>query len=280
MSIFWLGGSERIVPDTEIKKEMFQDRIFLPGIIHGGEDYLIRVYINDVGYEDEPDEFIAEYLTRDLILKAHKEDPSHEQVFNEVLLDEAENFACYNDGSGEFATLVEAWPEAIEMSNSDLVDWAEGRFIAKKSVIAEENVREVLEEKINDIYAYFQKANGIMSGDISPFEALAQDKLTEKLSSLITSVLKQQMPAMEPDEPDNVVWIYHEYQDELAYGEQYMKGFQNKEEGEAFLRQRVEEEYGCPWEEIPEEITEYPHWVSFQYGDGYAFFCLEAVKIN
>lgn len=124
MSIFWIGGPNKIVPEEKIIKEMFEDRFFLPGIIHGGEDYLIRVYLNDVGYEDEPDEFIVEYLTRDLISRAHKADPSHSQIFNEILLEEVENFTCRNDGSGEFAALVEVWPKAISMTNDDLVRWA------------------------------------------------------------------------------------------------------------------------------------------------------------
>ena len=124
MSIFWLGGPEKIVSEEKIKREMYEERIFLPGIIHGGENYLIRVYLNDVGYEGDPDEFIVEYLTRDLILKAHEADPSHTSIFNEIIIDEAENFVCSNDGSGEFAALVDVWPKAVQLSNDDIVCWA------------------------------------------------------------------------------------------------------------------------------------------------------------
>ena len=287
MSIFWLDGPKEVVSDAKIKKEMFEDRIFLPGIIHGGKDYLIRVYINDVGYEDEPDEFIAEYLTKDLILKAHVEDPSHESIFNEILVEEAENFACHNDGSGEFATLVEAWPEAIVMSNDDLVNWAKDRYVPKNAVISEENVTRVLEDKIYDTYAFFQEANGITSGDIMPMDAFAQDDLTEQLSKLITSVLQMELEMKEAEDSededendsDDVVWVYHEYIENEPYGNQKIKVFRKKEDGEKYLRERVETEYESPWEEIPEELKS-PHWVSLYVGDDYIFFCLEKEKVN
>ena len=124
MSIFWLGGKNEIIPPEQIKQEMFEDRIFLPGVIHGGEDYLIRVYLNDICNENDTEEFIVEYLTKDLIRKAHQEDPTHGDLFYATLLSEAENFACYNDGSGDFASLIEDWPKSVIMSNSDLVNWA------------------------------------------------------------------------------------------------------------------------------------------------------------
>lgn len=159
MSIFWIGGPNKIIPDDEIRPEMYEDRIFLPGVIHGGEDYLIRVYLNDVRSEGEPDEFVAEYLTRSLILKAHDEDPSHEWPFEEILTCEAENFACYNDGSGDFASLVEAWPEAVVMSNADLVDWAKGKP-KKKPVVDRRDLPELLGQII-DIFEDFLEEKGI-----------------------------------------------------------------------------------------------------------------------
>ena len=124
MSIFWLGGPKEVVPQDRITKEMYEDRYFLPGVIHGGNDYVIRVYLNDVGYEGDPDEFVIEYLTRDLVLKADKEDPSHDRIFNEILTCECENFVCYNDGSGDFATLIVVWDRSVVLSNADLVKWA------------------------------------------------------------------------------------------------------------------------------------------------------------
>ena len=290
MSIFWLGGEEKIVPDEEIKKEMYEDRIFVPGIIHGGDDYLIRVYLNDVCNEGDPDEFIVEYLTRDLILEAHEEDPDHADVFYSRLLEGAENFACYNDGSGDFATLIEVWPKSIKMSNSDLVDWAEGNPHGPKAAITAENVSHVLEEKINELYGFFQDANGITSGDISPMDAFHQENLMEQLAESITYVLLQELPCEEAEKktpeadvsPNNAVWVYHEYDDAYAYGEQLIKCFKADEEkvAEAYLRKRVEEEYGCLWDDIPEDIKEDPHWVSFENGKGWNYFCLEKVNVE
>lgn len=126
MSIFHIGGPKRIVPKDEIKQEMYEDRYFLPGDIHGG-DYLIRIYLNDAVAEDDPDEFITEYITAELIKEAYAKDPEGGDVFNSVTYEGAENFACYNDGSGDFASLIEEWPHAIVMSNSDLVDWANSK---------------------------------------------------------------------------------------------------------------------------------------------------------
>ncbi|MBP3899085.1 MAG: hypothetical protein J6D57_14790 [Mogibacterium sp.] len=131
MSMFWIGGPDRTVKPSELKPEMFEDRYFLPGIIHGGEDYLIRVYLNDACGEEDPEEFCIEYLSKDLILKAHNEDPSHEGSFNQTLSCEAECFGCYNDASGDFASLVEAWDEAVYLTKSQLVAWAEGRYVPK-----------------------------------------------------------------------------------------------------------------------------------------------------
>lgn len=126
MSIFWLGGSKRIVPAKEILPAMYQDRYFLPGVIHGGEDYVINVYLNDAKETGEPEQFEVNYFTKDLIMKAHEEDPTHGEAFLETLLTECESFACDNDGDESFAGIIEAWPESISMSNSDLVSWATG----------------------------------------------------------------------------------------------------------------------------------------------------------
>lgn len=124
MSIFWIGGPNVVIPENEITREMYDDRYFMPGIIHGDEDTIIRVYLNDAVGENDPDEFIVEHLTKDLILKAHTADPTHQEFFEETLSTEAENFACYNDASGDFATLWAEWPKAVAMTNDELVKWA------------------------------------------------------------------------------------------------------------------------------------------------------------
>ena len=128
MSIFWLGGPQVIVPDDQIRPEMYEDMYFLPGVIHGGKDYLIRVYLNDVCEKGEPEEFTVEYITKELILKAYEEDPSLEGTFYQTLACEAEQFGCYNDASGDFAALIEAWPKAVYLPKSQLVAWAKGEY--------------------------------------------------------------------------------------------------------------------------------------------------------
>lgn len=157
MSIFWLGGPKRIVTPDELKKEMFEDRFFKPGIIHGGEDYLIRVYINDATSENEPDEFVVDYLTKDLITKAHTADPMHTEFFEEIINTEAENFGCYNDGTGDFAALVEEWPKAVPMTNDELVSWAVGEL---QLPVKREDLPELLGQII-DTFEDFLEEKGI-----------------------------------------------------------------------------------------------------------------------
>lgn len=131
MSIFWLGGEPIKISPKAIVPDMFEDRYFLPGIIHGG-DYLIRVYLNDSHCEDETshdhDQFEVDYITKELILKAASVDPELGQDFYDTLF-EAKNFCCRNDGmSGEFAEIIRSWPESIYMTHSELVNWAKGEY--------------------------------------------------------------------------------------------------------------------------------------------------------
>lgn len=131
MSIFYLGGAPVMVPREAILPEMYEDRIFLPGTIHGG-DYLIRVYLNDSVGDDEPEEMIIEYLTREDILESLRRDPNTDDKFYEELLSRAESFACYNTASDDFATVIQNWPSAVKMSNSELVSWAMHTYEPRK----------------------------------------------------------------------------------------------------------------------------------------------------
>lgn len=129
MSIFWLDSTPIKVNPQILNEEMFEDRYFLPGKIHGGEDYLIRVYLNDAHYEAEDgsdfDQFEVEYIPASLIIEADELDPLHGDAFRDHIAIHLESFGCPNDGeSGEFAAIVEAWPDAIPMTEQDLVDWA------------------------------------------------------------------------------------------------------------------------------------------------------------
>ena len=131
MSIFSIGGRPEKVPQDAILEDMMQDRYFLPGTIHGGEDYLVRVYLNDAHSEDsessDHDQFEIDYITRDLITQAQEEDHSLGDEFYQILF-RAENFCCPNDGESDFASIIEAWPESVYMTHSELVKWAERRY--------------------------------------------------------------------------------------------------------------------------------------------------------
>jgi hypothetical protein len=134
MSIFSLGGNAVNVPEKAILEEMYQDRYFLPGTIHGG-DYLIRVYLNDAHCESEPAcdhyQFEIDYITKELITEARTIDPSLEEEFYEHLFN-AENFCARNDGSGDFVSLIEEWPASEYLTHSELVKWAEGKYSSPK----------------------------------------------------------------------------------------------------------------------------------------------------
>ena len=156
MSIFWLGGPNVVIPDNEIKHEMYEDRYFKPGIIHGDEDTIIRVYLNDAVGENDPDEFIAEYLTKELIHKAHTADPMHQELFGEILAAKAENFACYNDASGDFATLWAEWPKAAALTNDELAKWAEVADSPVKSAAVPEVIGQII-----DTFEDFLEEKGI-----------------------------------------------------------------------------------------------------------------------
>ena len=48
----------------------------------------------------------------------------------------------------------------------------------------------------------------------------------------------------------SIVYVYHEYNDEEAYGEQIINVFDNPESGLKFLRERVEKAYEMTLEEL------------------------------
>ena len=132
MSICWIGDNSVKIDSELLTGEMFEGRYFLPGIVHGDENYLICIYLNDAHYDDEEageyDQFEIEYIWRDLILDADVKDPSHGEVFNEIIAAGLESFGCPNDGEGDFADWFEAWPDAIKMSNDDIVKWAKDEW--------------------------------------------------------------------------------------------------------------------------------------------------------
>lgn len=55
-----------------------------------------------------------------------------------------------------------------------------------------EKVRELLEEKVNDIFLEMQNELNITSGDISPSMAFDLDEEMDNLANIITQILKEQ----------------------------------------------------------------------------------------
>lgn len=142
MSIFWIGNEYEMVPPDRLLPEMWEDRYFLPGILHGDDDYVIRVYLNDAHGENpacnDHDQFEAEYIDRDLILKAAKEDPSYGDIFNEVIAEGLESFGIPNDGDHDFNEIFKAWDESVPLTNEELVYWAEDERATERYNYTEE----------------------------------------------------------------------------------------------------------------------------------------------
>lgn len=53
-------------------------------------------------------------------------------------------------------------------------------------------LRELIHTKINEIFAEYQKANNITSGDIQPFDAARLEHIEEALEELIARVCEYQ----------------------------------------------------------------------------------------
>lgn len=144
MSIFWIGGPEGvIVPEDEINATE-EDRYFMPGIIHGSEDYIIQVYYWSNGEGPEGDRIGAKYLWADSVLEwakeAENEDGSlNHAVFEELINEHAEEFVLENDGTGDFVTLNTVWNEALALNYSDVISWAVAQ-ISKERCASEDKV--------------------------------------------------------------------------------------------------------------------------------------------
>lgn len=119
------GDRGRIVKREELLSEMFEDRFFMPGVIHGNKDMLYGVYLNDAkeGTEEDPDTFELAMITRDTILEAAD---ASEGEFRQLIFTGSESFGCCNDGSSEFCTIVDEWEKSSAMTDDELVRWAKG----------------------------------------------------------------------------------------------------------------------------------------------------------
>lgn len=129
MSSFWIGGPEGvIVPANEIKATE-EDRYFMPGIIHGSEDYIIQAYYWSQGEGPECDRIGVKYLWASSVAewakKAANEDGSfNKDIFEELINERAEEFVLENDGTGDFYSMNEVWDQSQAMSYSEVISWA------------------------------------------------------------------------------------------------------------------------------------------------------------
>lgn len=80
------------------------------------------------------------------------------------------------------------------------------------------------------------------------------------------------------------VYVYKEYCDECAYGEEIIKVFANKVDAEAFLKNEVETYYGMEWNEIEgnnvdEDDLFDTDYVSIDSGQGVLFWIVEEQEV-
>ena len=136
MSVFWIGGPEGvIVPQNEIKGTE-EDRYFMPGIIHGSEDYIIQAYYWSHGEGPEHDRIGVKHLYASSIAEWAKEATSKDGIFNkaafeEIINNRAEEFVLENDGTGDFYSVNEVWDQAMALSYSEVISWA-NEYLAKE----------------------------------------------------------------------------------------------------------------------------------------------------
>lgn len=58
--------------------------------------------------------------------------------------------------------------------------------------MSKKEITALLDEKINEVFAAIQQAEGITEGDIEPMDSIELDELTGKLADLIERVKKYQ----------------------------------------------------------------------------------------
>ena len=78
-----------------------------------------------------------------------------------------------------------------------------------------------------------------------------------------------------------VVYVYKEFNDEYAYGEEMINVFSSMKKAKAHLKKQVEDVFGCKFEDVPhdEDDTLSPDYVSVATGDGVMFFIVEEKPI-
>lgn len=89
-------------------------------------------------------------------------------------------------------------------------------------------IRELVSDKVQEIFYEYQKANNITSGDIEPFDAEYLDSLEQRLAQVIESICSKQPKAITFDHLTPSWYIYLDYEGtahNVAYGEIDMDKF-------------------------------------------------------
>lgn len=155
--MFWIDGPKEVIPEEKITMKEDENRYFVPGTIHGG-DYLIQVYYCSNGSSPQGDRIGVKYLCPTDILDWEKRAKEPDGVFNkdifeELLNEEAEEYVVENDGSGDFATLVEQWGNSHVWNYEEVIRWAKEYLLHSDAYYARQMVAETgygLDTLIND----------------------------------------------------------------------------------------------------------------------------------
>lgn len=130
MSIFCVGGPEGIIVSNDELRTTEEDRYFLPGIIHGGESYIVQVWGWNNEGTPEGERIGVKYLfASDILTWAERATSSDgtfsSEIFEDFLNENAEEFVVMNDGTGDFVTLNEEWNQALSWDYKDVISWAQ-----------------------------------------------------------------------------------------------------------------------------------------------------------
>lgn len=97
MSVFSIGGPEGVILPSQELKTTEEDRYFMPGIIHGTEDYIIQAYYWSNAEGPEGDRIGVKYLWAVSVLGWAKEATNadgslNKDKFTELINENAEEF--------------------------------------------------------------------------------------------------------------------------------------------------------------------------------------------
>lgn len=157
MSIFSIGGPSGIIVAESDLKMTEDDRYFMPGIIHGGEDYIIQAYYWSNNEGPAGDRIGARYLSATEILDWAKEASAasgalDKSKFTNLINERSEEFIILNDGTGDFVTLNEWWAQALPLSHEEVISWAQRQLGREASGRADETIGNTLPQDENKLY--------------------------------------------------------------------------------------------------------------------------------